>query len=76
MNGLDYIDRAKRLIDELNPPDESPLTTASRDLRAARAAVAELMEAVKAHRDSVTIAQEKECAARMYAALAKLEVAK
>lgn len=43
-NALGLLDRAKRLIDESNPPDESPLTTASRDIREARAAVAELIE--------------------------------
>lgn len=47
-NTLGLLDRAKRLIDESNPLDESPLTTASRDIREARAAVAELIEAGRA----------------------------
>ena len=43
-NALGLMDRAKRLIDESTPPDQSPLTTASRDIREARTAVAELIE--------------------------------
>jgi hypothetical protein len=39
---------------------------------AARDAVRELIEAAKAQRDSVTLAQEKEATARLHAALAKV----
>jgi hypothetical protein len=49
-NTLGLLDRAKRLIDESKPADESPLTTASRDIREARAAIAELIEAASALR--------------------------
>jgi hypothetical protein len=44
-NALGLLDRAKRLIDESGQPDHSPLTTASRDIREARTAIAELIEA-------------------------------
>lgn len=57
-NALGLLDRAKRLIDESNPPDHSPLTTASRDIREARAVLAELIsmaeEAEQALRAIVT----------------------
>lgn len=55
-NTLGLLDRAKRLIEESNPPDHSPLTTASRDIREARAAVAELIEADKEYDEAQRLA--------------------
>jgi len=77
MNGLDYLDRAKRLIDEQNPPDESPLTTASRDLRAARAAIDGLLTAARDIRASIAVAPDTSLGwinDKLGAALNKFEV--
>jgi hypothetical protein len=47
MKALELMDRAERLIGEQNPPDDSPLTTAERDLREARRELDKLILSAK-----------------------------
>jgi xanthine dehydrogenase molybdopterin-binding subunit B len=67
----DCEDSAQRIAAECNGDPRALLYAVH--VAEARAAVAELIEAAKAQRDSVTMAQEKEATTRLYAALARAQ---